>query len=593
MKLKYFFCLPALLIFFSKSSFSKDSLDKYIQKMSDRQKIGQICLMNFRFWEENAAPLPNVNRSGAENLGKSKYKGLTSINPEVEKIIADYSIGSVILFAENISNITTTKALIQAMDNAAAKNGNPPLIFALDQEGGAVSRINEYFHFPAAMAYEQNASLEDTQKAGYYTALQLKEWGFDIDFAPVCDVSNNQANPVIGIRAFSSSPKIVAEYSVAFAEGLKQGGIIPCAKHFPGHGDTATDSHIGLPCVDKPYDEWKEIECIPFKKNIKKKIPMIMTAHIQMPQLDSTEQFCDKSGSNMIVTATLSNKILTGILRKKLRYKGVIVTDAMDMDAISSNFTPPAAFINAVNAGADLICHPINVYSKNDLTSIEDFFETVENALKDGTLSKERLNQAVKKVLELKIKNGICVLKDGKFISTKKSFSMTSSQKDEALLLSKKITEGSFESSSNGIKASPLKAAGKVLFICPDKSKTALIKRMFAAEFPKKSAEFYIYENSSKLEAELSKKIQSCDEIVLFTKLTGYAVNNKKIWNYARPKEIATLIKKEGKEKNTIVISTNLPYDSVNFEEFEWHASYDYTYNGYKNLLSVIFKSEE
>jgi beta-N-acetylhexosaminidase len=178
---------------------------------------------------------------------------------------------------------------------------------------------------------------------GQRMGTELAEWGFDIDFAPVLDVHTNPANPIIGDRAFGETPEVVAARALAFAEGLQAAGILPCGKHFPGHGDTATDSHLALPRLDFAMERLREIELAPFVAAIAAGVPMLMTAHVVFASLDSA------------VPATLSPAVVTGLLRNELGYQGVVISDDLDMRAIADNFSVGEAAVAAIDAGCDVL----------------------------------------------------------------------------------------------------------------------------------------------------------------------------------------------------------------------------------------------
>jgi beta-N-acetylhexosaminidase len=226
------------------------------------------------------------------------------------------------------------------------------------------------------------------RKAGRAIALQLKSSGINMDFAPVLDVNNNPLNIVIGVRSFGSDPYLVANMGVAFIKGMQKEGIASCAKHFPGHGDTAADSHLELPVVEHSRERLEKVEIYPFKEAIKAGVDSIMTAHIYVPALEPADG----------VPATLSSNILTGLLRKELGFEGVIITDCMEMKAIADNFGTVEGAVMAIEAGADivLISHTIG----KQKAAIE---ETIK-AVKKGRITEERISESVLRILKLKRK---------------------------------------------------------------------------------------------------------------------------------------------------------------------------------------------
>jgi beta-N-acetylhexosaminidase len=263
--------------------------------------------------------------------------------------LASGAAGATVVFKRNLMfdgelcNLDALEALNAALHGKAA-DGTPALI-ALDQEGGTVQRVRAPATiWPPMLAHDGLTDDESTaQQVGLAMGLELRALGFDIDFAPVLDVHTNAANPVIGERAFGTTPDTVARRALAYARGLDEAGILSCGKHFPGHGDTATDSHLELPRVDHPWDRLEQIELAPFARAAEARLPMIMTAHVVFAVLDDARP------------ATLSEAVITGLLRKRLHYEGVIVSDDLDMNAIVSHVGVDQAAVAAIRAGCDVL----------------------------------------------------------------------------------------------------------------------------------------------------------------------------------------------------------------------------------------------
>ncbi|MCR5734523.1 MAG: glycoside hydrolase family 3 C-terminal domain-containing protein, partial [Lachnospiraceae bacterium] len=236
------------------------------------------------------------------------------------------------------------------------------------------------------------------------------------DFAPDIDVNNNPANPVIGTRSFSDDPAVVTELGQAYADGLMKSNIIATYKHFPGHGDTETDSHIGTPSVEKTYEEIMETELVPFKNAIENGADMIMTAHITYPLIDDEVTFGD-GVTKGIYPATMSKKILTDILRGDLGFNGVVVTDALEMDAIRTAGLVPGEEDSAeyrvniaekvINAGADMLLLPADLKDGETAEFYDDYISGIEKRVEAGDISEKRINESVKRILKLKAKYGI------------------------------------------------------------------------------------------------------------------------------------------------------------------------------------------
>jgi beta-N-acetylhexosaminidase len=273
--------------------------------------------------------------------------GGETISADERLIFEEYSFGGFILFQNNCRAATQVLSLCRNLWDTADKM--PPFI-AIDQEGGRVHRLPQPFtHFPAAARLGATQNVDLAYRVGKAVADELRLTGINLDFAPVLDVHANLLNPVIGDRAFSAAATSVSAMSSAWSRGLRAGGIIPCGKHFPGHGDTDKDSHFDLPVVTKSLDELQSVDLPPFVNACRHSIEALMTAHVLYPALDSK------------LPATLSESIITGLLRHQLGYDGVVFSDDMEMKAVSDRYSPDEAALLAVRAGVDvlLFCHDL------------------------------------------------------------------------------------------------------------------------------------------------------------------------------------------------------------------------------------------
>jgi len=295
-----------------------------------------------------------------EDVGQLLWVGFPGpqLPPELRARLDAGAYGATILFKRNLvytkvagavpSEVCDLDALaaLNRELHRAAPDGTPALI-AVDQEGGVVQRLRApATQWPPMMAHDGLPAPEDERTAeqvGRAIGDELRAVGFDIDFAPVLDVHTNPANPIIGDRAFGHDAATVARRALAFARGLDAAGILACGKHFPGHGDTDTDSHLELPRVDHPWDRLESVELAPFRAAATAHLPMIMTAHVVFPALDPTRP------------ATLSEQVVTGLLRGKLGFEGVIVSDDLDMKAIAAHLGAGDAAVRAVRAGCDVL----------------------------------------------------------------------------------------------------------------------------------------------------------------------------------------------------------------------------------------------
>ncbi len=282
-----------------------------------------------------------------------------TVTPALRAKLDAGEVGATILFKRNLvveavtangitQEVTDVDALValNAELHRSAPDGTPALI-AVDHEGGLVQRVRApATHWPPMLSHDAlapDAAEILSEQIGRTLGLELRAMGFDIDFAPVLDIHTNPANPIIGNRAFGTTADAVARRALAFARGLDEAGILACGKHFPGHGDTTTDSHLELPRVDHSWERLEAVELEPFARAAKAKLPMIMTAHVVFGILDALRP------------ATLSPKVVTGVLRDRLGYDGVIVSDDLDMKASAEHMQVGVAAISAIRAGCDVL----------------------------------------------------------------------------------------------------------------------------------------------------------------------------------------------------------------------------------------------
>lgn len=304
----------------------------------------------------------------------------------ITEMIRDYHIGGVIVFKRNIESPGQLKALHTELQKINYPANPLPLMIAIDQEGGTVARIDSGItYLPGAMALAATQEKEATEQI--YTAVgkELRALGVHIDFAPVADVNNNPHNPVIGVRSFGETSEAVIEFMLPAMEGLKKANVVPVVKHFPGHGDTVVDSHVGLPRVEHDREHLQRVELAPFKAAIDAGVPAIMSAHVIMPAIEPDEIPC-----------TLSPRVLTGILREELGFSGVIFTDCLEMNAIASYYGVVEGAVRAFEAGADVIL--ISHTKQHQMDFIKAMLEHVAN----GRISEARIDESVARIVALK-----------------------------------------------------------------------------------------------------------------------------------------------------------------------------------------------
>ena len=355
-------------------------------EMSLRDKITQMLMVDFRYWNE----VP-----------------FTVMNDQVQQIVSDYRFGSIIYFAQNLTDTEQALTLTAQLQQAATDGGGLPMLIAADQEGGSVFRLNSGTALPGNMALGAAGDPEYANLAGAVIGSELSAVGINTNLAPVADVNSNAGNPVIGLRSFGDNPAKVGNLASGIIAGMAEYNVIGCAKHFPGHGNTSTDSHYGLPVVNKSLEELLESELIPFQTAIQSGVEMIMTAHILYPQIEPDTLLSEKTGLQESLPATMSDDILTGLLKEKMGFEGIVVTDAMNMAGVSENWTPVQAAVTAIQAGADMICMPCPLRSSADLPLLDSIIAGIEAAVADGTLPLSRIDDAVKRILQVKENHGL------------------------------------------------------------------------------------------------------------------------------------------------------------------------------------------
>ncbi len=307
---------------------------------------------------------------------------LQEVNDRMRETARNYPMGGVILFGHNIKDEDQLRRFITDLQQL---EGRP--LLGIDEEGGRVARIgrNPNFNvpkFPSAASLAAAGRTSDVKNAANTIGKYLKNYGFDVDFAPVADVNTNPQNIVIGDRAFADNPREAAPMVKAYLKGLQEAGIVGCLKHFPGHGDTQADTHFGYAMSRKKWDEIRDCEMIPFKAGIQAGAHMIMTAHISLPNV---------TGSN--VPSTLSPLIMQDKLRGEMNFDGVIITDAMEMGAIIRQYSVEDASIMAIKAGVDM------------LLCVREYplvFDAVLNAVQRGEIPESRIDESVRRILHLR-----------------------------------------------------------------------------------------------------------------------------------------------------------------------------------------------
>lgn len=323
-----------------------------------------------------------------EMLGQKLVFGFhgTQLTEEFKALIRRYKIGNVILFLRNVESASQLRQLCSEIQTLIREETGYPAFIIIDQEGGMVSRLSEdAVDVPGAMALAATGDPENARLASKITIRQLRGLGANFNMAPVLDVNSNPANPVIGVRSFGDDPEQVAAFGCASIAPYENSGVLCCVKHFPGHGDTAVDSHLGLPRVDKTEEELEQLELIPFRRAIAAGAPAVMMSHVLFPNIADDQLPC-----------TMSRRMVTDLLRNKLGFRGLILTDCMEMLAIQNHYGTPQGVVAAIRAGVDLA----EISSRMDLE--EASAKVVNEAAARGELNLQEIQESVERILKFK-----------------------------------------------------------------------------------------------------------------------------------------------------------------------------------------------
>lgn len=349
-----------------------------VNGMTLREKVGQL------FFVRPDALDPAQSQT---QINDADSVGVTTLTDAMRGMLAQYPVGGVVLFGKNLTGPKQLAAFTAELHGA----GKTPLLIAVDEEGGTVARLANHDAFddlpdyPGAAEVAQegtDAVYEMSAAIGGY----LTQYGIDLDFAPVADVNTNPDNPVIGERAFSDDAQQAAEMVTAAVEGFHDAGVLCCLKHYPGHGDTAEDSHKALAVTPKSWQELLACELVPFRAGVEAGADLVMAGHIAAPGVTGND-----------LPASLSPQLLQS-LRQELGFDGVIVTDSLAMEGITNRYTPAQAAVQAVQAGADILLMP---------DGLAEAFDAVVAAVEEGAISESRIDESATRVLTLKLKSGL------------------------------------------------------------------------------------------------------------------------------------------------------------------------------------------
>ncbi|MFC2140609.1 beta-N-acetylhexosaminidase [Candidatus Auribacterota bacterium] len=504
-----------------------------------------------------------------EKIGELFMLGFegTTITPQIKRLITEFYVGNVILFARNVKNPSQLKKLCHNLQTLRKTVSPTPLLIAVDQEGGAVTRIfKKGLIFPGNMSLGSLGSKQYAYRVGKAIGSELNALGINLNLSPVLDINTNPKNPGIGVRALSDDPKTVSELGRALISGMQKNGTSACAKHFPGKGDACLDAHLFLPTIYTPFKKLNQRELKPFRAAIKEKVAAIMVSHVMYPDYDPTHP------------ASISKKINSYLLRKKMNFQGLILTDDLEMKAIAQEIGIPQATITSLKNGVDivLICHTF----KQQLLSIRSVYQAVAA----GEITQKELNKKfnrIDKIKQLKLNK--------KFKRNRLSLKPNSVKN---FLLAKKIAEKAITLVKNEDNLIPIKDIKnkQILLLSPLISNLTLVEEgneednFFYQEFKKRIPqlkEIKIKSNPSKKEClETARKIKESQvNLVIILTYNAHLIPNQ-----------ASLVKKILNLKiPTIIAAIRNPYDILAFKKAKHYiVSYGFRTISLKALTDVL-----
>ncbi|WP_145535257.1 glycoside hydrolase family 3 protein [Yersinia alsatica] len=508
------------------------SAEKIISNMSFEEKLGQILMVDIRSWNDD---------------NNDDKKPFITINDTVSKMIRDYHLGSIILFRENLIDTPQTVELINNLQRARS---NFPLFISTDQEGGYVTRLRVGTEMPGNMALGATGSSKLAEQAGSIHGYELSSLGFNFNFGPVVDVNNNQNNPVIGVRSYSDDPVLVGELARSYINGIHKSNVLTSLKHFPGHGNVSSDTHFALPTVNIDKASWQQVELKPFVE-VMPVTDAIMTAHIVVPALDNA-MLTNIKGEKIGTPATLSKPILTGILRNQLKFNGLILTDAMDMGAITGNFDRNWSIKQAIMAGNDIVLMPMEIKNSASVEQLKGLYHYLKaEAVKDPVL-KQRIEDAAQRVIYTKLSKRISA--DPHDVATAERVVASKNHKDiENFISEQAITL----IKNDNVLPYHLKPQNNIMVFSDEKPRNELITKhlydiadQFRVTFDVKNEVIKLDKDDIRPE-EIARQIKGQNLIILATyNLKLNPVNAQRIIDVANKENIPL-----------VVISSRNPYD--------------------------------
>ncbi|WP_190819316.1 glycoside hydrolase family 3 protein [Saccharopolyspora pogona] len=524
------------------------SPDELLKQMTLEEKVGQLFI-TYAYGRTADTPHPkNQEEFGVDTPAQ---------------VVQKYHLGGIIHFSwtDSLYDPKQIAELSNGLQNAAVTSGaKVPLLISTDQEQGQVTRIPEpATQFPGSMALGAGRNPDDAGRSAAITGQELRAMGLNQNFAPSGDVNVNPANPVIGVRSFSSDPALAAQLTAAqvrgYEDSAKPGETVSAAvKHFPGHGDTNQDSHTSLPVIEHDRQQWEQLDAPPFREAIGAGTDMVMSAHIVVPKLDDSGE-----------PSTLAPNVLTGMLRNELGYQGVIVTDSLKMDGVREKHPDAEIPVLALKAGADVMLMPFNVQVAID---------GVANAVRTGQLTEQRIDESVKRILALKSARGVL---DNPFVDVSKVYEIVGTRKHvfEAQAITDRTTT---VLRNDGML--PLKPPATMFVTGAGDKATAALAERIKARGPQPTA---LATGLKPTPEQINQAVEEAKRNDITVVLTNGA------WNPDNKAQLDLVRALQQTGKPVVAVAVRDPYDAAHVELPAWIATYSDKAVAMESLARLLF----
>lgn len=505
---------------------------KSIKEMTLKEKLGQLIVAGFKSYEYNET---------------------------IKTLIEEYKVGNIILFVRNIKDLDQLSNLNRTLHQEIKKHTGIMPFITIDQEGGIVTRIMNGATFCPGNMTLAATNANNTLAIGEIMGEELSHLGINMNLAPVLDVNNNSSNPVIGVRSYSDNPEVVTEHGINFIKGLQSKGIIATAKHFPGHGDTNVDSHLGLPIVGHDKARLEKIELYPFKKAIAQGLDAIMSAHIVFKAYEEEN-----------IPGTISHNVITKLLRKQLKFDGLIVSDCMEMKAIDDTFTTPIGVVKGIAAGLDL------VFVSHSFEKQVKALELLEEAVNNGEIPLSAIDEKVERILKYKAKDAKVI--EANFINNPNNLDIFTESKNKVIaqeIVDESLTLVKGEVFTNKGKTLLLATIPYATTIAEDKLDSRNIIEVVKQNIPEIDC---LELPMREVDLALVDKVKEYDNVVICS-YNAYALKEQA--------EMINLLIKNA--KNHYVIATRNPYDYLVLDNVENFVTlYEYTPNSIRTIVKYL-----